>query len=357
MSLIKNMSVRNLVRRWESHRYVKEETEKPKAKRVISAPMADSTEDSSSYWQQDAHDSGHLADIPLRKYSKSVDLTAVRLSVILEPKEEDEDEDVEDAALEFPLDQEEIEAEFMMIELAQAALNDIIEGLADKKKQNRQSLSRTSSHVATSPDLNELGLEFEQPIAEDKIEVAEEAKETDTKETETKQDESRDAKSESSYVNDNIEIIEKTEDTKGNVKEEEEEKVKEVSYEEIHQEAIELAGKSYDKQVRKYLPIQLEKMKHMFQEAASSSVPVPPPMPPMAPPPPPPPLPPGMSLKPSPLKLQLSKKEPGLQKVDVELRVKKPSMANFDLMSQLQKTLRKRVNRDSLKLKYEKLNK
>jgi hypothetical protein len=128
-------------------------------------------------------------------------------------------------------------------------------------------------------------------------------------------------------------------------------------------DVIQLASCSYDKEIRAQVPDKLRSIQRRIKDVLKDATPTAPPPPPLMTPPPPPPLPPP-TLQPKPFKIaskkitKISIKRDG-DVNDVELRVKgtKKDLGGADMMNQLQNILKKRQNRGSLQTKYEALGK
>lgn len=237
----------------------------------------------------------------------------VRLSVIfddpdLEAQQEADVEDCQDSAQEWALD--DIEAEFLDISLIQEALEKTIQSLEEKQQENRKSYGDALQPPKEVQD---------QVVKDDIVDLTPDPKEPEQIQTDVIED-------------DHLDL------------------------EQILDEIMQVVQASSDPEVRQKVPKMIENVKKVIGENTLNKAPESPPAKPAAPPPPPPPLPPPSLLKSQPFKLQItSSGNKKSNQVDVELRVPKASL-QVDLLSQLKKTLGKRQNRSSLRMKYKDLN-
>ena len=297
----------------------------------------------------------------------------MRLSVVFEEECEGQDEDEgdgqapskaedhEDAAKEFPFDDD--EAEFISIELAQEAIEEVMKALNRMSDDSRKSLQIMENNevaqeeagvIVGSLDVNPYlsgrsSLNSNTPNHDDKVEESKDEDSTLAGNLEVETSKHPGEKSGGEVDNDNpLETI---------------------------SSILEIVQASTDDTVRERVPGMLKKIQAAYIELQDTHVsatakplsvtaaPAPPPLPPPIPPPPPPA--PTTPSKLSGFKLatkgksvitgiNLNKNEDG-QVENVELRVKGKRPGGADMMSQLQTMLRKRQNRTSLQEKYQQL--
>lgn len=295
------MSVKKLVRRWES---------------------------------QSEADSSRPNSINKRQswFECSSDRNSLNLSFVIDENEAKNDEF--DAPQEIAIDRDEMEAEYMSLTLAKAALEDLINSLDEKTRSNRDSMEKMRLSQDFTKDDQKISDDLEQPLRDDP-KFSDDLEQTLDDVLKISDDLEQTLKDELKISDD----LEQTPKTNGQL---------EQTPEEMLDEIIELASKSTDEEIRQKIPSKLEKIKEVIKKNPPKMAP---PVPVLPPPPPPPPLPPPNMLRASSIKLNIRKKGKETdEKIKLEIPVKKSPM--MDLMAQLKTKLQQRKNRDSLDLRY-----